>query len=83
MKYGLDYYWVKDNMELQKYAFIEQIKLSNRVNLPIIIHSRDAIMDTIDILKNEIKTKEKGILHCCQLNKDLVRAGIDAMFYIS
>lgn len=40
-------------------------------------------MDTIDILKNNIKPKEKGILHCCQLNKDLVKAGIDANFYIS
>lgn len=40
-------------------------------------------MDTIDILKNNIKPKEKGILHCCQLNKDLVKAGIDAGFYIS
>ncbi len=74
---------MKDNKELQKYAFIEQIKLANKVNLPIIIHSRDAIMDTIDILKNNVKPKEKGILHCCQLNKDLVKAGIDAGFYIS
>lgn len=40
-------------------------------------------MDTIDILKNEVKPKEKGILHCCQLNKDLVKAGLDAGFYIS
>lgn len=74
---------MKDNKELQKYAFIEQIKLANKVNLPIIIHSRDAIMDTIDILKNNVKPKEKGILHCCQLNKDLVKAGLDAGFYIS
>lgn len=83
MKYGLDYYWVKDNKEMQKYAFIEQIKLANRVNLPIIIHSRDAVMCTVSILKNEIKPKERGILHCCQLNKDLVKAGLDAGFYIS
>lgn len=74
---------MKDNKELQKYAFIEQIKLANKVNLPIIIHSRDAIMDTIDILKNNIKPKERGILHCCQLNIDLVKAGLDAGFYIS
>lgn len=74
---------MKDNKELQKYAFIEQIKLANKVDLPIIIHSRDAIMDTIDILKNNIKPKERGILHCCQLNIDLVKAGLDAGFYIS
>ena len=82
---GLDYYWEKDlgKRALQKYAFLEQIKLANKLNLPIIIHSRDAIMDTIDILKGEMRPNNKGILHCCQLNKDLVKAGIDEGFYIS
>ena len=80
---GLDYHWVQDTKDLQRYAFLEQIKLANKLNLPIVIHSRDAIMDTIDILKNEIKPKKQGILHCCQLNKDLVKAGLDAGFYIS
>ncbi|MDE5830509.1 MAG: TatD family hydrolase, partial [Clostridia bacterium] len=77
------YYWIKDNKDLQKYAFIEQIKLANRLSLPIIIHSRDAIMDTIDILKHDVKPQKKGILHCCQLNKDLVKAGLEAELYIS
>jgi len=80
---GLDYHWVQDTKELQKYAFLEQIKLANKLNLPIVIHSRDAIMDTIDILKNEVKPIKKGILHCCQLNRDLVKAGIEAGFFIS
>lgn len=80
---GLDYYWEKDTKELQKYAFIEQIKLANRLALPICVHSRDAIMDTIEILKGDIKPEKKGILHCCPLNKDLVKAGLDAGFYIS
>ena len=80
---GLDYHWNKDNKELQKYAFLEQIKLSNDLNLPIIIHSRDAIMDTIDILKHEVKPEKRGILHCCQLNQDLVKVGIEAGLYIS
>lgn len=80
---GLDYHWVQDTKELQKYAFLKQIELANRLSLPIVIHSRDAIMDTIDILKNEVKPIKKGILHCCQLNKDLVKAGLDAGFYIS
>lgn len=80
---GLDYHWETDNKELQKYAFLEQIKLANELDLPIAIHSRDAIMDTIDILKNEVKANRKGILHCCQLNKDLVKAGLEEGFYIS
>lgn len=80
---GLDYHWEKDKKELQKYAFLEQIKLANKFDLPIAIHSRDAIMDTIEILKGDILPNRKGILHCCQLNKDLVNAGLEAGFYIS
>lgn len=40
---GLDYYWNKENKEYQKKTFIEQIKLANELDLPIIIHSRDAV----------------------------------------
>ena len=80
---GLDYHWEKDKKELQKYAFLEQIKLANKLDLPIAIHSRDAIMDTIEIIKGDILPNKKGILHCCQLNKDLVKAGLEAGFYIS
>ena len=46
---GLDYYWNKENKDLQKKAFIEQIKIANRENLPIVIHTREAVMDTLDI----------------------------------
>ncbi len=80
---GLDNHWEKDKKEIQKYAFLEQIKLANELELPIIIHSRDAIMETIEILKGNIIPSKKGILHCCQLNKDLVKAGLEAGLYIS
>lgn len=63
--------------------FLEQIKLANKLKLPIVVHSRDAIMDTIEILKGKILPEKKGILHCCQLNKDLVKVGLEAGFYIS
>ena len=53
---GLDYYWNKENKDIQKKAFVEQIKLANELELPIVIHTRDAISDTIQILKeNEVK----------------------------
>lgn len=48
---GLDYYWKNDNKELQKKAFIKQIELANKLNLPISIHSREAIDDTIEIIR--------------------------------
>ena len=46
---GLDYYWRNDNKELQKEAFIKQIELANKLNMPISIHSREAIDDTIEV----------------------------------
>ena len=79
---GLDYYWKKENKELQKQAFIAQIKLANELNLPIVIHSRDASVDMIQILKDNPVNK-KGIFHCCQLNQELVRQALELGFYIS
>ena len=49
---GLDYYWNKENKELQKIIFKKQIELANKYNLPIVIHTRDAIDDTIEIIRN-------------------------------
>lgn len=80
---GLDYHWEKDNIELQKFAFIDQIHLANELKLPIVIHSRDAIMDTIEILRSEAKPKFSGILHCCVLNKDLIQTGLNTGLYVS
>lgn len=57
---GLDYYWVKDNKDKQKELFEYQLKLAEKYNIPVIIHSREATQDTIDILK---KYKVKGIIH--------------------
>lgn len=79
---GLDYYWNKENKELQKEAFIKQIELANKLNLPIVIHSRDASVDTIDILKNH-QVNKKGIFHCCQPNQEMVRQALELGFYIS
>ena len=79
---GLDYYWNKENKELQKQAFIKQIELANELELPIVIHSRDASVDTLDIIRNN-KVKKAGIFHCCQLNQELVRQALELGYYIS
>ena len=79
---GLDYYWNKENKELQKEVFVSQIEIANKLNLPIVIHTRDAIYDTLEILKNN-NCNKKGIFHCCPFNVDLVREGLKLGFYIS
>ena len=79
---GLDYYWNTDNIELQKNAFIKQIEIANSMNLPIVIHTRDAVMDTLEILKKYPVTK-RGVFHCCPLNRELVKEALKLEFYIS
>ena len=58
---GLDYHYTKDNKDKQIWLFEEQLKIAEEFNLPVVIHSRDATMDTINTLK---KYKVKGIIHC-------------------
>ena len=59
---GLDYYWMEDEKEVQKEGFRKQMRLAEKLNLPVIIHSRDAMADTIEIL-NEFPNV-RGIVHC-------------------
>lgn len=79
---GLDYYWNQENKELQKLAFRKQIELANQLNLPIVIHTREAVMDTIQILKQN-QVISKGVFHCCPLNRELVKEALKLGFYIS
>ena len=79
---GLDYHWVQTNKETQKIIFKKQIELANELNLPISIHTRDAIDDTIKIIK-ENKIQKSGVLHCCPFNPELVRHGLEAGLYIA
>lgn len=79
---GLDYYWNKENKEKQKELFIKQIEIANRLNKPIVIHTRDAYIDTIEILKKH-QVNKKGIFHCCPLNQELIKEGLKLGFYIS
>lgn len=79
---GLDYYWNKENKEIQKLTFKKQIELANKYNLPIVIHTREAVQDTLDILKQNNVIK-KGVFHCCPLNRELVKEALKLGFYIS
>lgn len=58
---GLDYHYTKENKDLQIKLFQEFLKLAEEVNLPVVIHSRDATLDTINILK---QYNVKGVIHC-------------------
>lgn len=79
---GLDYYWNKENKGKQKEYFIAQIQLANELELPIVIHTREAVQDTLDILKKHTPNK-RGVFHCCPLNRELVKEALNLGFYIS
>lgn len=79
---GLDYYWNKENKEKQRYFFSKQIELANELDLPIVIHSRDAFVDTIEILKQTV-CKRGGVFHCCQQNIQLVKEALLLNYFIS
>ena len=81
---GLDYHFGNEDKEKQKLSFITQIKVARDKKLPLIIHSRDADQDMINILQDEYrKGPFKAILHCFSSGKELALCGLDLGFYIS
>ena len=78
---GLDYHYSLEK-EKQKAVFIRQIELANKFNLPIVIHTREAVMDTLQVLK-EHPVNQKGEFHCCPFNRELVKEALKLGFYIS
>ena len=67
---GLDYYWDKEQHEIQKEWFIHQLQLARKRNMPVNIHSREAAQDTMEIMK-EYATDMKAIIHCYSYSKEM------------
>lgn len=76
---GLDYYWVTDNKERQKEVFENQLKLAEKYNKTVVVHSRDSIQDTYDILK---KYKLNGTIHCFNSSLEMAREFIKSGYKI-
>lgn len=79
---GLDYYWDKSFIDLQKEVFIKQIKLANELKLPISIHDREAHKDTFDIIK-KYNQNSKVIMHCFSGSIEFARECIKEGWYIA
>ena len=75
---GLDYHWSKDNKEKQKELFIKQINIAKELNLPVVIHSRDAFQDTFDILK---EANHRGVIHCFSGNIENAKKYLSIGYY--
>ena len=79
---GLDYYWDKTFAELQKEVFAKQIQLANKLNLPIVVHDREAHKDCYDILK-EYNNASKVLFHCFSGSVEFMRECIKQGWYIA
>ena len=81
---GLDFYYNYSDKKIQKKSFIEHISAASQLNIPIIVHSRNAEVDTYDILKSESKNSNlKVLIHCFTGSRDFAKKLIDLNFYIS
>lgn len=79
---GLDYHWEEPAPELQREWFARQLGLARELSLPVIIHSRDACRDTIDVLTAERAREIGGVIHCYSYTKESARTFLDMGFYI-
>ena len=81
---GLDYYWGKEP-EVQKRQqewFVRQLDIAEKVNLPVIIHSRDAAEDTLDIMRKASARGIKGVIHCFSYSPEIAEEYIKLGYYI-
>ncbi|MBO4749279.1 MAG: TatD family hydrolase [Lachnospiraceae bacterium] len=78
---GLDYYWPEPSAEVQKKWFIRQLELARELKKPVVIHSREACRDTIDILKAQRAEEIGGVIHCYSYTKETAREYLDMGFY--
>ncbi|GKX31867.1 deoxyribonuclease [Vallitalea longa] len=79
---GLDYHYENSHREAQKLWFTEQIELAKCLKLPIIVHSREAAKDTMDIIKSSNAKEIGGVIHCYSGSLELAREYIKMGFYI-
>lgn len=79
---GLDYYWDKDNQEQQRYWFEYQADMAREEKLPVIIHSRDAAEDTVDIAEEIGLSEIGGVMHCFSYSREIAKRFLDMGMYL-
>ena len=79
---GLDYYWDKSFVDLQKEVFVKQIRLANKLHLPLVVHDREAHKETFDLLK-ENNGDSKVLFHCFSGSVEFMRECVKEGWYIA
>ena len=78
---GLDYYWNEPSPDIQKKWFERQLDIAREVGLPVVIHSRDAARDTMDIMKYKKAEEIGGVIHCYSYHREQAKEYLDMGFY--
>lgn len=79
---GLDYYWDEPARSVQKQWFERQLEMAREVKLPVIIHSRDAAKDTLDMMKSLHAEDIGGVVHCFSYGKETARDYLNMGYYL-
>ena len=79
---GLDYHWDEPGETVQKKWFSRQLELAAQLKLPVVIHSRDAAKDTLDVMKGERAEEIGGVIHCFSYGKEMAREYLNMGFYL-
>ena len=79
---GLDYYWDNTPRDVQKYWFRRQLELAREKNMPVIIHSREAAKDTLDVIQEEGGPDFSMVIHCFSYSVEMARAYLDLGYYL-
>ena len=79
---GLDYFHEDVPKEVQIHWFRKQLELAEELKLPVVIHSRDAAQDTLDIIKEEHGEQIGGVIHCFSYGKEMAQIYLDMGFYL-
>ncbi len=78
---GLDYYWKEPETAIQKKWFERQLEMAREVKLPVVIHSRDAAKDTLDIMKEHHAEEIGGVIHCFSYTKEMAKEYLNMNYY--
>lgn len=79
---GLDYYWDQAERGVQKKWFVRQLEIAKETGLPVVIHSRDAAQDTLEIMKSVHKGTTGGVIHCFSYGVEMAREYLNMGYYL-
>lgn len=80
---GLDYHYTQDTIDQQQESFAGHLKLAGELGLPVIVHTRDARQDTLDLIKAHGNADSAGVLHCFTESREMALSALDMGYMIS